>query len=95
MKTLLRTPDGYKLIAVPRYKDFLAFCRDLPRDCKLLKVCSHDTITVDTWAEIADEKELYRVEELNVAQPRILRTYLIAVSKLADLDYTKVEHIHE
>lgn len=95
VKTLLGTPDGYKLVAVPRYKDFLAFCKELPKECKMMQVCGQDSLSVDTWGEIPDERELYQVKELNVPAPRILRTYLIAVPKLAFLDFSKVEHVHE
>lgn len=96
-KTVLETEDHYKLIEAPRYKEFKTFCKNLPKEVELVEVAGHKTVSVDKWSTNKSKKrgELYRVDELNVKNPRILKTYKYAVKDLAKLDYSKVEHIHE
>lgn len=108
IKVLYSTPDGHKLVSMPRYRPFTKICGYLSETStlQLLEIGGQKEISVDILQNKAQEKPLiegaqfiYEIDKLqDMAEERYL-TYQVNVTalkqfqKIVHLD--KMEYIHE
>jgi hypothetical protein len=106
IEEIMRTPDGYALVSVPRYRPFTRICSYLTRtsDLELLEVGSQKTISVDVrltgkTPKIKGCRVAYETECLQDPQGRRIVTYVMDVSKLKEfqqkIGIKKIDYIHE
>ncbi len=107
IEEIYRTPDGYKLVSIPRYRPFTNICGYLSETSKLelLEVGSQENISVDVLMddnaklpEMQGARVVYKMERLQDPERRHYVTYHVALSALkAFLKNSKnnIEYIHE
>lgn len=108
VKVVYATQDLHKLVLMPSYRPFTAFCKNLPEAVELVEIGSQSNITLDVlYGELEenllhDEVEarlIYQMKRLQDPGKRKYATYEVPVGKLAALieriGKEKVEYIHE
>jgi hypothetical protein len=108
VKVVYATQDLHKLVLMPSYRPFTAFCKNLPEAVELVEIGSQSNITLDVLYEELeqslshDEGEarlIYQMKRLQDPGKRRYATYAVPVGKLAALikriGKEKVEYIHE
>lgn len=108
VKVVYGTQDQHKLVLMPSYRPFTAFCKNLPDQVELVEIGSQANITLDVlYKQLEqrlshDEVEarlIYEMKRLQDPAKRTYATYEVPVGKLAALieriGKKKVEYIHE
>ncbi len=110
IKVIYQTPDGHKLVSIPRYRPFTELCKELASNggVRLLQIGSQPKVTVDVIYKKGEEtlhprleglKVLYEMDKLQDAEQRRYATYQVNVDALADFErmvgVERIEYIHE
>ncbi len=107
-KVIYTTPDGHKLVSLPRYRPLTQILGQLSQTSKLeiLEIGGQKKVSVDLLLDhleptpqIEGAQEVYRMEKLQDPQCRRYVTYQVAVPALKALQtqvgLKKIEYIHE
>ena len=107
IEVVYETLDNHKLVLMPSYRPFTAFCKDMPEGVELIEVGGQSTVTLDVVYQeaernIVEDEGLRLIYELPRLQDDLHRryaTYQIPVQKLSSLiqkiGKEKIEYIHE
>src|SRR3990167_816967 len=107
-RTIYETPNGHKLILVPRYRLFTQICKQLASaaDIQLLEIGCQSKITVDVkYKEYEDTllpndaKLLYEIGQVQDPDRGRLATYEVAIERLQAFERivgtNRIEYVHE
>lgn len=108
IEVIYETPDGYKLVSLPRYRPFTKICGFLSETSKLevLEIGSQKEISIDLLLDKEDElpivpgtRIVYEMERLQDEEERRYVTYQVNLSALKQFQISsgleKIEYIHE
>lgn len=108
IEVILETPDGYKLISMPRYKPFTKICGYLSEttDLEILEIGSQQEISIDVLVEkdkklpeVEGARIVYAMDKLQDEEERSYVTYQVNLSALKQfqqaIEVENIEYIHE
>jgi SAM-dependent methyltransferase len=108
ISVIYETPDGHKLVSLPRYRPFTKICGYLSdtEQLQLLEIGSQKEISVDLLLKkdqadhlVEGARKVYEMEKLQDAEKRRYATYQTHVSALKQFERTvgkdSIEYIHE
>ncbi len=108
IEIIYSTPDGYKLVSVPRYRPFTSICSYLAETTTLdlLEVGSQQEISIDVLLkkseptpEIPGARIVYEMDRLQDPEEKRYVTYHVAVRALQSFERAigsnRIEYIHE